>query len=682
MKGLLLLASSLFIYVAYLGAQTTVFSDNFESGTSNWTLTGTWGTTTAGYHSATHSLTESPTGNYGDNITILATMTNGVNLSNALSANLSFWAKYNIEGGFDYMYLEVSPNGGTSWNTIATYDDTSLFWHQYTYSLGGYCGNTNVKVRFRFFSDGAVNFDGMLIDDLVITSDTTDNAAPLILHTAPEYYLGTEYQDTVSASIIDISGIKKAYLFYAIDNGAFDSTVANSVSGSTYKFIIPQKTAGSMVKYFFYAQDSSNAQNSATTSIYKKIAGKHIYYDAGVVDFVDSIGVSSGASMRMTLPTATRVSTVLIRNYTDVNRPNDSILVHIWSSSGGLPGTDLVTPKKVFPAATLSNTSAVTVVDFRSDSTALSGLTGDIFIGYTVPSGGAWATITQPSSIMRSYKYSSTGWAAASGTSGNSDFHFRVVTTGAGPLPVSDFTIDAASSPTINFTSNAQYATTYEWNFGDASPVATTQNASHSYTHNGNFNVCLKVTNTAGFHTTCKQVSIASFTAPVALYSYDTTNTPTLAFTDLSTNNPTSWYWNFGDGGLTSGQMNPTHVFPSTQTGTYNVCLTASSINGSSTPYCELITIHIGIGMDEAPENQVIKIFPNPVTNHATIDFKGKTANVVFELFDLEGKSIAADYKVGADGISFTRGTLEAGVYIFRITDGDKKQFTGSLIIK
>ena len=54
-----------------------------------------------------------------------------------------------------------------------------------------------------------------------------------------------------------------------------------------------------------------------------------------------------------------------------------------------------------------------------------------------------------------------------------------------------------------------------------------------------------------------------------------------IQFTDLSTNGPTSWLWNFGDGTPTSTLQNPTHQY--TATGSYDVTLSATNTNGTST---------------------------------------------------------------------------------------------------
>ena len=45
--------------------QTVIFEDNFENGTGQWTLEGTWALSTEQSYSPTHSLTEDPDWNGG-----------------------------------------------------------------------------------------------------------------------------------------------------------------------------------------------------------------------------------------------------------------------------------------------------------------------------------------------------------------------------------------------------------------------------------------------------------------------------------------------------------------------------------------------------------------------------------------------------------------------------------------
>lgn len=441
MRNTLLYAAVLLLLTVTGYSQTTVFTDDFESGTTNWVFSGTgstWGLATSQSHSPTHSLSESPAGNYGANKLIYATMANGVDLTSYLSAELTFWGTYKIEGGFDYMYVDVSDDNYATYATIATFDggESSPLppFSQYTYSLSGYCGSANVKVRFRFFSDGGYETDGMYIDDFTITGSNVDNAPPMIVHAAREFYEGRLLDDTIYADIIDVSGIDSASIIYSVDGGSIQSVNGVNTTGNEYRFIMPAQTPGAYVVYFISATDASPNSNSGTSNDFEYISGNHIISDNGVVDFFGQFGPgapagsANGAAVKVVLGN-TDLATILIRNYTDNTHPNDSMEIHIWNDNGGLPGTDVINPFRVMPAATLTNTSAMTIIDLRSYSSLLSALSGTFYIGFTVPTGIVNLTMTQPGVYNRSYNYINNAWAAAAGTGGSDDYHFRAVTS-------------------------------------------------------------------------------------------------------------------------------------------------------------------------------------------------------------------------------------------------------------
>lgn len=145
------------------------FFDDYESGGPYWTLESNWGLVQGTYHSASHSLTESPNGNYTANLNTSATL-RALDFSNAIAAEISFWTRYRIESGYDYAYLEIS-NNGTEWETIDSYTGNLLNWTLKSYSLDDYIGASNVIIRFRFYSDTYVQDQGINIDDLEITID-------------------------------------------------------------------------------------------------------------------------------------------------------------------------------------------------------------------------------------------------------------------------------------------------------------------------------------------------------------------------------------------------------------------------------------------------------------------------------------------------------------------------------
>ena len=433
-------------------AQTTEFFDDFESGAGNWTLTGTWGLSTVQAYSPTHSLSESPTGNYGNSKTIYATMTTGINLSGALSADVSFFARYDIEAGFDYMYVDVSKDNFATFTNVHTFDGTDLTFTNYTYSLGGFVGPgfDNVKVRFRFISDQGYVLDGMYIDDFTITSSDVDLAPPLIITTPPEFYEGSLNEYVVEAEIIDISGLSLVKCAYTVDGVPADTLDGVNVAGNNYTFTIPAQYPGAWVDYKILTIDASPAANTAETSIASYIAGEYYKYDSGVVDFYIAFAPTEGAAVAMSPAGPTRLVTALIRNYTDISHPNGDQEFHLWTAGATGPDADLITPFVVTPEATLTNTSAMTRIDLRPFADQLTEFSGDVYVGLKPLADTVFCTESSPGTGGRSFAYIGGAWAAQTG-----DFHFRLITTGLGvgiqetdknvlvvsPNPMSTYTI-------------------------------------------------------------------------------------------------------------------------------------------------------------------------------------------------------------------------------------------------
>ncbi|HPF70371.1 MAG TPA: M14 family zinc carboxypeptidase [Candidatus Krumholzibacteria bacterium] len=169
-----------------LGAieNVTLFACDFEAGLDGWT--GPWGQATSGYNS-TASLTDSPVGNYTSSLTSIEAMAAGVDLTGLLTAEVSFWAHWDIENSWDGCFFEVSTNGGSSWTALAMthtnaasgqggqtpagtplYDNLQSTWVHETLSLASYIGQTDVRFRFRLVTDSSINKDGMYVDDFVI----------------------------------------------------------------------------------------------------------------------------------------------------------------------------------------------------------------------------------------------------------------------------------------------------------------------------------------------------------------------------------------------------------------------------------------------------------------------------------------------------------------------------------
>jgi leucyl aminopeptidase len=147
------------------------FTDDYETNALYWNFEGTWGLSTSQSYSPTHSMTESPNGNYGDDLDISATLYS-FSLETAQSAQMSFWTKYALELNYDYTYLQISTNG-INWTTLETFNGTMNSWTNKIYSLDAYLGEPFVQIRFRFTSDVSVTENGMFIDDFALIVEGT-----------------------------------------------------------------------------------------------------------------------------------------------------------------------------------------------------------------------------------------------------------------------------------------------------------------------------------------------------------------------------------------------------------------------------------------------------------------------------------------------------------------------------
>jgi hypothetical protein len=166
------------------GSLIPVFEDAGDSTSDNFDNNG-WATTTATYVSPSSSITESPNGNYQNNASKTITISNEIDLTDAIGANATFYAKWDIESNWDYVQFEVSIDGGGSWipqcgkytnegssndsqpTGEPLYDGLQNVWVLEEIELSDYLGE-QILVRFQFESDNGVTEDGFYFDDLAI----------------------------------------------------------------------------------------------------------------------------------------------------------------------------------------------------------------------------------------------------------------------------------------------------------------------------------------------------------------------------------------------------------------------------------------------------------------------------------------------------------------------------------
>ncbi len=161
---------------------TPLFYDDFEDGLSSWN--GSWATTTSSAMSPTHSMTDSPGGEYGNHAFTVTTLAAPIDLTGHSEATLAFWHRYHTEAGYDHCYVEVSPDGGSSWFQVASFDGLQSAWVEQEVDVSSWAGTSGFLVRFTLDSDGWITNDGWYVDDVQVYGDpslTGVDDEPLVL---------------------------------------------------------------------------------------------------------------------------------------------------------------------------------------------------------------------------------------------------------------------------------------------------------------------------------------------------------------------------------------------------------------------------------------------------------------------------------------------------------------------
>lgn len=167
----------------------TIFEDQIENGTGNWTIVNnigaaTWSTATNNANSPSTSWFSPNTGQEDNtNFLILDEMT--ITTDNLLS----FWHDYNTENGWDGGFVEISTDGGISWvdlesnfvlngytGVLGTNQNTDINGRSaFTGSSDGYIQSLidlssfqgqNAQIRFVFGEDDNTFVEGWYIDDV------------------------------------------------------------------------------------------------------------------------------------------------------------------------------------------------------------------------------------------------------------------------------------------------------------------------------------------------------------------------------------------------------------------------------------------------------------------------------------------------------------------------------------
>jgi len=182
-------------------------------------------------------------------------------------ATLSAKVNYGIEEGYDFANVIASTNGGVTWQTVPTnlsnstveangIDGLSGGWVDLTANLPA----GNVLLGFRYTSDGGVNYDGFMVDDIQITGKPLDGA---------ETNAGWTYAPVGGFRVTTGTESKLYSQYYVLENRTYMGYDYGLKVGPYYFGYLNNPLLGNFVDHFAYQDgllinywDTSQADNN------------------------------------------------------------------------------------------------------------------------------------------------------------------------------------------------------------------------------------------------------------------------------------------------------------------------------------------------------------------------------------------------------------------------------------
>jgi uncharacterized repeat protein (TIGR01451 family) len=293
------------IQLAAIGqSTTTIWTDNCES-TTGWNVNsggGSWGLSGDLNYQGTYCFETAAGGNYAGSQTSYFLESPTIDISNYTQCKLSLYMKILTEDTYDGGYLQVSGNGGSTWtkmyneqmsipydgklsqdatnvlgSNLAWYNDLS--WSQLVVDLADFEGSTNLKFRFSFGTDNAIEDRGMFIDQITVygyartTIHNNGGPSQLVFDNSylyiedPVFRLSSDVAATFNRFKIEIN---KSPQFSDISHiqefGTSYNSGSNYTQGTEYNFTCEQLTPALNFEdnTTYYVRAAASDDNGAT----------------------------------------------------------------------------------------------------------------------------------------------------------------------------------------------------------------------------------------------------------------------------------------------------------------------------------------------------------------------------------------------------------------------------------
>ncbi len=164
-SGLTLNAGETFNQDILLQPFCDIFSDDIENGVGDWLPQSPWGIDNGQSVSPQNSWTDSPGGEYDNNIDV-ALVSPTIDISQANTIEIQYMSLCDTEAGFDFGHFEVQFDGGL-WQELSQCDGNSD-WVQVNQAITKPTNANLMTFRFRLTSDASIVRDGWSIDDVSV----------------------------------------------------------------------------------------------------------------------------------------------------------------------------------------------------------------------------------------------------------------------------------------------------------------------------------------------------------------------------------------------------------------------------------------------------------------------------------------------------------------------------------
>ena len=269
-----------------VGSPVILFFDGAENGTLNWNMTGSWGVSDNYSASGSWTFDDSPNGTPSSNANFSMTLIEGVDLSKANSAFVTFESRWDIEQDFDGTMVEFSSDNGDSWQQIGGRDtnagvDTvgrrwflgvqpvgepiysgfgNRNWREQFLDVSKFLGANpvNSKLRLRTVTDRGREFDGFYADEIAIGIYSSEPMNPVILDVPQLQDTPDTTQYHVWALISDEGSIRGAKLNYSVNGADFISLPMTKSDKFRYESVIPGQQQGAQINYYVEAIDNDD----------------------------------------------------------------------------------------------------------------------------------------------------------------------------------------------------------------------------------------------------------------------------------------------------------------------------------------------------------------------------------------------------------------------------------------